>query len=103
VADALVLMSDGLMSAVVNRAALPRLYDCSLSFTRRWFLPRADSIELLVGRRVSVTGALTKRAGHGGGKSFRGRERLFGASGGAAALSTPGGKMGQLSAWWGLW
>jgi hypothetical protein len=60
------------MSAVVNRAASARLYECALSFPRRLFLPRADSIELLVGRRVSVTGALTKRAGMAAGNRSEG-------------------------------
>jgi hypothetical protein len=38
VADVPALMSDGLMSAVANRAALARLYDWALTFTGRLFL-----------------------------------------------------------------
>jgi hypothetical protein len=38
VADVPVLMSDGLMSAVANHAALARLYDWALVFTGRLFL-----------------------------------------------------------------
>jgi hypothetical protein len=37
VADVPALMSDGLMSAVTNRAALARLYDWALTFTGRLF------------------------------------------------------------------
>jgi hypothetical protein len=68
VADVPVLMSGGLISAVANHAALARLYDWALTFTRE-VVPAggAASIELLVGRQVSVTGAVTSR---GGGKSF---------------------------------
>ncbi len=97
VADVPVLMSDGLMSAVVNRAALARLYDCAHTFTRRLFVRSPIPLSCSSAAVVSITGAVTNRAGVAA-ESFQGRKRLFGASGAAAALSTPGGKMGQPSA-----